>query len=69
MTTWQVLAELFTLVNQYGPAAAAIVSTAETYIKSSNWSGLAQYLEGLVAAGTLTGTPQVQNMVTHLKSA
>lgn len=48
MTIWQILAELFTLVQQYGPAALTIITTAETYIVAGNWSGLLTYLESLL---------------------
>lgn len=56
MSKWQILAELFGIVIKYGPQAQTIIATAETYIQSGNWTGLASYLTSLLATPPLAVT-------------
>ncbi len=43
-----ILMELFSLIQQYGPQAGAILAKAETYIVAGDWTGLLAYVLSLV---------------------
>ena len=45
---WTLIAELLTLLAQYGPQAATILATAWGYLKTGDLAGLAAYIESLI---------------------